>query len=428
MGGVGDDVELEAEARFQGGRKRTAALPETQVNMRDHSSTLRAVACLTRQYAPFFFLLPFIVGTIDRLLHPNHWFRDFEAVSCGGQALNAHQPLYVWVSSCPDSEPTTYVYTPLGAEIFAFVQRDIGVTAEIALYGGIFWFFVQVVFRDLVRQDRDTSLRAPFLAGVPGNALWSGNFSIAIHGMFYVCRRLLAKHPALAAPLITATIIFKPTFVVYLALFLFLRHSLIKRIALIAGCGTTVVLYFIGFYLWNHAGFVSWQALMHYYGLVNDRGNGFLALPDIVLWKAVPDIGSAYAVFAVLILGAGLVTLAYSTHTDEERILLGISVCLLLYPRLMGYDMFTLPFGLTVIASSFERIGPVSPVHLRRSITTVCVFCMILSLVGSRIGEKAMFIFSCLLLVFVAASVVYAEAKVREGKSIPHLLLSSLRR
>src|ERR1700722_9775477 len=428
MSDCGENVELGGEAQLQGVRKRTAALPETQVNIRDRSSTLRAVASLTRQYAPFFFLLPFIVGTIDRMLHPNHWFRDFEAVSCGGQALSAHQPLYVWASSCPDSEPTTYVYTPLGAEIFAFLRRDIGVTAEVALYGGIFWFLVQTVFRDLVRQDRDTSLRAPFLAGVPGNALWSGNFSIAIHGMFYVCRRLLAKHPALAAPLITAMIIFKPTFVVYLALFLFLRHSLIRRIALIVGCGTAVVLYFIGFYLWNHAGFVSWQGLMHYYGLVNERGNGFLALPDIAHWKAAPDIGSAYAVFAALILGAGLVISTYSIRTDEERILLGISVCLLLYPRLMGYDMFTLPFGLAVIVSSFERVGPVSPVHLRRAITAVCVFCMILSLSGSRIGEKTMFIFSCLLLVFVAASVVYAEAKVREGKSIPHVLLSSLRR
>ena len=396
--------------------------------MTDRSPTIRAALVLTRRYAPFFYLLPFIVGMITRLLHPNHWFRDFEAVSCGGQALNAHQPLYVWAFSCPGSEPTSYVYTPLGAQIFAFVQRDIGITAEVALYGGVFWFLVQTVFRDLVRQDRDTSLRAPFLAGVPGNALWSGNFSIVIHGMFYVCRHWLAKHPALAAPLITATIIFKPTFVVFLALFLFLQHSLVKRIALIVGCGSPVVLYFIGFYLWNHAGFVSWQGLVHYYGLVNERGNGFLALPDIAHWKAVPNIGSAYAVFAALILGAGLVISTHSLRTDDERILLGISVCLLLYPRLMGYDMFTLPFGLAVVASSFERTGPVSPVHLRRAIATVCTFCMILSLAGSRTGEKAMFIFSCLLLVFVAASVVYAEAKAREGKSIPHVLISSLLR
>ena len=363
------------------------------------------------------FLLPFIVGTILRLLRPKHWFVDFEALSCGGQAVYAKLPLYVWDPSCPGMKPTIYVYTPAAAKLFALLQHLLGLTGEIVLYGGVFWIIVYSVFAALIRQDGRLQIRAPFLAGIPGNALSSGNASVVIHGLIFLRRGWLAARPALAVPLIAGATIVKPTFVVYLALFLFLNRPMRQRLLLLSGCAAIVAAYFLHFHYADPTDFAKWQALTGYFGLTNDRGDGFLALPAVSHLSTVPSIAACYALFAAMVLSSGLI-LAECCEDESDKLLLGIATCLLLYPRLMGYDVFTLPFGLAVAVSCFQRLGRFEAQHLAWAVRAVCGVCGLLSLIGGRFGEKLFFGFSCLLLFFLAATAVSAKVTAAKRRDV----------
>ncbi|MBV9758738.1 MAG: hypothetical protein JO047_16970 [Alphaproteobacteria bacterium] len=97
---------------------------------------------------------------------------------------------------------------------------------------------------------------------------------------------------------------------------------------------------------------------------------------------------------------------------------MGIATCLLLYPRLMGYDVFTLPFGLAVAVSCFQRLGRFEAQHLAWAVRAVCGVCGLLSLIGGRLGEKLFFGFSCLLLFFLAATAVSAKVTAAKRRDV----------
>jgi hypothetical protein len=214
---------------------------------------------------------------------------------------------------------------------------------------------------------------------------------------------------------------FKPIFVVYLALFLFLNRSITYRLLVTSVGALAVALYFVEFYLTDFADFSNWRSLVHLLGIIAERGNGFLGLPLIVNMESQPAIAACYASFAFIILASGLVISELCVESPSEKLLLGIATCLLLYPRLLGYDLFTLPFGLAVAVSCFGHIGSFQARHLARLIQIVCA---VFTVVGGRAGERILFEFYCILLISLA---IYAvSSRVKPGLGEPFCMTAEM--
>jgi hypothetical protein len=361
------------------------------------------------RFLALLFSLPFIFGSILELWRERYWLDDFEAVSCAGQALHAKLPLYINHFACPDMQPTAYVYPPAAAKFFAMLQAGFGLSFEIFAYAGVFFFVVYNVLRLLIKPDRTINARAPFLVEIPGSALPSGNISIVLHGLIFLCGRWFLRAPVLLVPVVAVAAIVKPTFAVYLALFLFIKRPLPERLGLMAAGGAIIAAYFLWFYATDFSDFVNWRALAHFFGIVAERGNGILGMPGIAGIANPILLGGCYVVFAAVILSSGLVLSELCVGEALDRLMLGVSVCLLLYPRPMGYDLLTLPFGLGVAVSCFDRVGNFQARHLARILQ---VLCPILMAIGGRAGERMFFELYCVLLIALAVAAMLMNARL----------------
>lgn len=361
------------------------------------------------RFLALLFSLPFIFGSVLELWRERYWLDDFEAVSCAGQALHAKLPLYISHFACPNMAPTAYVYPPAGAKFFAIVQAHFGLSFEIFGYAGVFFFVVYNVLRLLIEPDRTINARAPFLVEIPGSALPSGNISIVLHGLIFLCGRWFLGMPVLLVPVVAVAAIVKPTFAVYLALFLFIKRPLPVRFALMLAGGVMIAAYFLWFYKTDFVDFVNWRALAHFFGIVAERGNGILGMPVIANISNPVILAGCYGIFAAIILACGLILSEFCVADASDRLMLGISVCLLLYPRPMGYDLLTLPFGLGVAVSCFDRIGDFQARHLARILQVVCPILMV---IGGRAGERMFFELYCVLLVALAIAAILMNGRL----------------
>jgi hypothetical protein len=361
------------------------------------------------RFLALLFSVPFIYGSIVELWRGRYWFDDFEAVSCAGQTLNAKLQLYISHFSCANMAPTAYVYPPALARILAEVQAYFGLTFEIFAYAGVFFFVVYNVLRLLIKPDNTINARAPFIVEIPGSALPSGNISIVLHGLIFLCGRWFLRAPVLLLPVVVAAAIFKPTFAVYLAVFLFIKRPLSERLALMLIGAAIVAGYFVMFHLTDRTDYVNWQTLAHFYGIVAERGNGILGMPGIANISNPVILAGCYGIFAAIILSSGLVLSEFCVENAADRFMLGISICLLLYPRPMGYDLLTLPFGLGVAVSCFSRIGDFHARHLARILQIICP---ILMAIGGRAGERMFFELYCGLLIALAVATVLMNARL----------------
>ncbi len=363
-------------------------------------------------------LLPFLIGTVKEFLKPAKWawFQDFDAVSCSGVAVNTGQPIYSGGLVCPGASPTSFVYTPVVAHVVAAFERHFGTSFFAALYGAAFCVVVVMVGRALLAEDRHLAARAPFLAGMSASLLHSGNLSIILHGVLLVARRRLAAWPLVLAGVVMLAGMVKPPFTVYAALLLFLDRPVWQRLALAALAGAVPAAYDLDFRITQPALFAQWLHLISFYGLEAARGAGFLGLPGVSSITWIPGLAALYAIYAALMIGAGLALARWRLEFEADRLALGIAVCLLLYPRLRGYDLYTLPAGMAVAVSTFRGFGRVTPKHLAWAVGVVMVvFAVIGGAAGTLMAIRADIV---LLLGLAAVAAMERRVSVRDPRSL----------
>jgi hypothetical protein len=331
-------------------------------------------------------LLPFMIGIVRNFLKPagSPWFMDFDAVSCAGVAVNTGQPIYSGGLVCPGARPTSFIYTPVVAHVVAVFERHFGVSFFAALYGAAFFLVVVMVARVLLREDRQLANRAPFLADLSADLLHSGNVSIVLHGVLLVGRKRLAAWPIALAVLVMLAGVAKPPFAVYAALMLFLKRPAWQRLALAFAAGAVPVAYCLYFRIAHPELFEQWSRLISFYGLHAQRGAGFLGLPWVSSITWIPGLASLYAAYAALMIAAGLALAHLRLSCEMDRLALGIAICLLLYPRLTGYDLYTLPVGMGVAVGTFRGVGRVTHAHLSWAL---CVLMVTATFIGGRAGS-----------------------------------------
>jgi hypothetical protein len=375
-------------------------------------SIIKVLDRLTARHLAMLFLLPFAYGTVRQILKASHWFTDFEAVSCSAQALNAGHSLYTGGFVCPGASPTDYVYTPDAAWLFARLQQSFGITFLTAAYGGIYFYIAYRIFRALLAADGRLRARAPFLAVLSASALTYGNISVVIHGLIFLGIRLIKNWPILLLLIVVPSAALKPTFSVYIVLFLFFKRPIWQRLAL-AGAGVVGIAgYFAYFRSSDPLVFGEWQRVTHFYGLVAYRGHGFLGLPYVSGVDQTGVLLALYCVFAAVLLSAGLIVATHCLEREEDRLALGIAVCVLLYPRLSFYDGYTLPFGLAAAVGCFERFGRFEARHLALLVQAAYLVC---APIGGRLGGRLVFDFDCILLLFLATMAIVARHRSGVG-------------
>jgi len=358
------------------------------------------------------FLLPFLFGFVKAFFKSVPWFTDFEAIACAGNALNQGHSIYTSVRDCPLFHPQPYVYTPIGAHFFALIQRTLGITTEVFLFGAIYCVLLAIVLHHLWRDDGQLRLRAPFLTGISASALHSGNVSIIIHAGIFLVATALPSAPWALVPLVMLAGALKPTFAVYACLFLFTCRPWWERLLLSGISLVMIVGYLAGFAHLSAGEFAEWTQAVASLGLNFERGHSLFGLPFIAQISSPPALGGIYLIFAAA-LGSAALAVSHLWLSDPiDRVSFGVSVCILLYPRLMDYDQYTLPFGLAALLQGWLLVRGESARMPLRLVQLGCLLAMIL---GGRLGGEWLFVMSSLLILSLGIS----AWRTREACGLP---------
>ena len=356
-----------------------------------------------------FFLLPFLFGVLKQLVKAAPWFTDFQAIACAGNALNHGRSIYSGIWDCPNFWPQAYVYTPIGARFFALMQRNFGITSEVFLYGAIYCVLLGLVLRRLWRDDGNLALRAPFLIGVSASGLLSGNISIVFHAGIFLLATSFATTPVVLLPLVVLAGAFKPTLAVYGGLFLFTGRPWKERLLLSAVSLTLIGAYLAAFAYFDSGEFAEWIDVVRLRGLAIERGHSVFGLPLIDQLNDNSVLGLVYLIFIGLLGSASLLVAQTWLRDPVTRISFGVSVCVLLCPRVMDYDQYTLPIG---IAGMLAACLPL--IARRTAVWRLVLFGGLLSMIlgGRRGGECLFFVVSALI---VALGVMALRARLANG-------------
>lgn len=357
-----------------------------------------------------FFLLPFLFGVVKQLFKAAPWFTDFQAIACAGNALVHARSIYSGGGDCPNFWPQAYVYTPIGARFAALMQRSFGLTSEVFLYGAIYCVLLGLVLRRLWRDDGNLALRAPFLIGISASGLLSGNISIVFHAGIFLLATTFAATPVVLLPLVVLAGAFKPTLAVYGGLFLFTCRPWKERLLLCAASLAAMGGYFVLFAKLDAGEFGEWLDAVRLRGLTIERGHSVFGLPLIDQLNQGWALGLIYLIFAALLGFAALLAAQTWLRDPAARIGFGVSVCVLLCPRVMDYDQYTLPIGIAAMLAAclpcIERSRAVM-----RAVLLGGLLSMILG--GRRGGECLFFVASAL---FVTLGVMAVRARLASGR------------
>jgi hypothetical protein len=205
--------------------------------------------------------------------------------------------------------------------------------------------------------------------------------------------------PSLLLPLLVICSALKPEFIVYAAIFLFIGKGFAKQLAYGAVTVLATVLLLFADYRAEGAYFLDWLERLHGVRFVFVQGHGILAVLEVLGIQAPLAEIAVYTPCAALILLAARLVCDRCRLPPRPRALLGVSACLLVYPRLLDYDQYTLPFGLAVLAACLPRIGLLPESKFLPLFWGSCLLC---AAIGGVRGGTILYVLSLVLLAAVA--------------------------
>ena len=316
-------------------------------------SSLQAFASRYASKGLWLFPLPLALGLAAKLAHSKLWFGDYQAVACAGQKALAGEPLYDLNLACAGMHPSVYVYVPSIAQLAAFCQQLIGEPGLFSLYLGLFVAALGVL------------MLAPFTRGVPGTwrdklpftVLWSGsavmwgNIAVILHGAVLLAALTFETLPWLFIAMVAVAAWVKPVFLAYLAVVLLADRPLLNRLimasaGLLAGLLPTLLFSVTGGDLAQ-----QWAAILSHFVYDTTPGYGYFGWLDLIGVNGNSTaVQIGFLVFAGLLGLAGLSLAEGLTLNGRERLWLGLSLAVLLIPRIMSQDIFLLGPGLVIVA------------------------------------------------------------------------------
>ena len=325
------------------------------------------------------FSLPIVVAFVYRFASGYWWWRDFDAVLCGGMQAVRGLPIYAPAPSCPGLTPSDFVYPPQIAWLAAAGLKAFGPGA--LRFG---FFLVQaaacafLAWLMLARRLEHLSVRArlPALGLIGGGVIACGNVAIGCHAL--VALSLLGfrrtRLPFIAMVALISVI--KPIYAIYLVVLLLDQASWRERIA--RGALGALAIAAVGAAIWLTGGeqTLAWLAALHRDLRPQNLGGGLM---NIFASLGLPTQGLAAAVAFLLL--AGLLTVAglaivearKGAFAADERWLFALGLAQLINPRPMGYDLLVLAPAIALIPLAAADISPGWARLARRWLTGICI-------------------------------------------------------
>ncbi|MDC7674990.1 hypothetical protein [Asticcacaulis machinosus] len=339
----------------------------------------------------FIFSLPLLSGLIGKIGKSKAWFGDYQAIACAGQKIIEGQPIYDLQLACEGMRPAVFVYLPVIADIAAALARILGQPGLQTAYAIVYVFsLLALIWLIYLRKETPAQLiqKIPFAAFLTGSAVVWGNIAVLCHAAVGFSALLVTTSfwwgPWLFVAIVALCGIVKPVFLTYLAVVLFIDAPIVKRLGLFITGAILGLLPTVLFATDGSALSAIWrETLSHfvyqvtpgesYYGwlaLFGLSGNGTLA-------------GLGFILFAGLMTLAGFAIAEALKLSAINRAWLGLSLGVLMIPRLMSQDVFLIGVGLVVIALNSRSLSPSHKLAIwikdkgLTILTSICAFVLI---------------------------------------------------
>jgi hypothetical protein len=339
----------------------------------------------------FLFCLPILSGLIGKIGKSKAWFGDYQAIACAGQKVIESQPIYDFQLACEGMRPAVFVYLPFIADTAAFLARIFGQTGLQTIYAVIYIFsLLALTWLIYLRKATPAILiqKIPFAAFLTGSAVVWGNIAVLCHAAVAFSALLVASSvwwgPWVFIAIVAACGSVKPVFLTYLAVVLFMQGSIVKRLILFGSGAVLGLLPTVLFALDGSALSQEWRDTLSYFVYQLTPGEsyyGWLSLFGLKADGALAGLG--FLGFVGLLTLAGFAIAEGLKLSATERVWLGLSLGVLMIPRLMSQDVFLIGIGLVVIALNSRSLSPSNQLTTWITdrgltvLTSICVFVLI---------------------------------------------------
>ncbi|ESQ80458.1 hypothetical protein [Asticcacaulis sp. YBE204] len=309
----------------------------------------------------FFLTLPVWSSLLGRLTKGKWWFNDFDALICGADHLRRGLSPYSLEPVCEGLKPAPYVYAPqVGKALVPLIEMfGLGglkagyAVVLIALIAFTFWFA-------LIKKWPGVPLiwRVLGFGLLTGSSIASGNIGLFFHALLLIAALNIKRSiwPFLALVLIGAVI--KPFLLTYLIVPMLLDRPLWQRLAIsvpaaIAGIAVVGLTFATAGPL-----SVEWHALMSSVVVNEQTGMSWFGWMDalgITTTSPLSFIGLLVILIALSL--AGIVIAELSEASDLERTVMGVTLAILLSPRVMDYDLLIVPLGMALLVMASQRLS-----------------------------------------------------------------------
>lgn len=340
-------------------------------------------------WLPLIFFLPLIIGIITKILRSKYIFSEYQSVACAGLKTLSGAPIYALDLHCEGMRAASFVYIPGVAQFAAFFERLLTEPGFMVLYlllyvaAAVALVFIPLLSQKIPGHWRD---KLPFAVFLSGSGFMLGNIAVILHGIVLAGALALEISPWLFIAAVVVTAWVKPIFLTYLMVILLLDLPL-KRRCLLLATGVIAGLAPMAAFVLNGGELTrQWYDLLSHYVYDVTPGVGFFGWLKLVGINSAP-IGAklAYLVFAALMTLSGLVLARSLKLNTRERLWFGLSLAVLLIPRIMAEDMALLGPGLLVVANRAANNAVKNEAVLKNGPRIVFALCAV-ALAGAFTG------------------------------------------
>ncbi len=356
-----------------------------------------------------------------RLLKHAVLFQDFGEIACAAQRHLAHQTLYGPSAICPSINAAPYVYPPWVADAVSIPLRWAGhqglSLGYLALFlvsaAALLWFACGLPIRGVKFIPR-----IAFMGFVAGGPLAFGNIAIVLHASICAAALYFGADSVGLAIFIGLAALAKPQFLLLLAIPLLSRAKLARKLILVAAVIAAVGAVYLA--PWN--GMDAWRHTVGEMMAGRDRGGGFVSLMAMVGVHDTRVLGIAYIALAAALLGSAWCFARWSRLEGSHRLWLGYTVGVLMFPRLMCYDVLVLGPGIMAALSRLSQVDEIAGIRLNLLAFCCCCLCLVSTLAGGvlHIGRDLSYLGLWALVILLAIfSTSLRTGPVRRGTNAP---------
>jgi hypothetical protein len=326
------------------------------------------------------FWLPTLSGVISRAIKQSNWFGDYQAVACAAEKHLLGQPMYDVNLACPDMHAAMFIYHPWVAQAFSYPLAELGQRGLMMVYAPLFVIAVLSLLWIMIGRGGTGARyrRAWFGAFMTGSAIYWGNVAVVLHAFIGVAATILRRWPIVLVFAIALAMIVKPLFATFAMVFLLARWPLWKRVGYAA---LTILLGLApaAYLFWQGGPYAEqWSELVTYVIYEDRPGEAFLGWMSVL--GATMDstaVKVGYLGYGVVMTLAGLALAEGLELNDDDRALLGLSLGILVNPRLMSQDYWLLGPGLIAMATVLSARAPGAGKWVMRALLWLCVLVLV---------------------------------------------------